>query len=100
MAYVKLSNEYLTHLLPADAGKCLSDVLSQLGAIESTANVSRIDLFVDFVSEQNIESWNREAWVTRASDVTAYAIDNHFTGWSIGLGGLVAARLYDKLYKS
>ena len=99
MAYVKLSSEYLTHLTPADAEKRLSDVLSQLGAIESTANVSRIDLFVDFVSEQDMEAWNREAWVTRASDVTAYAIDNHFTGWSIGLGGVVAARLYDKLYE-
>ena len=99
MAYVKLSSEHLTHLLPADAEKRLSEVLSQLGAIESTANVSRIDMFVDFVSEQNMEAWNREAWVTRASDVTAYAIDNHFTGWSIGLGGVVAARLYDKIYE-
>ena len=99
MAYVKLSSEYLTHLLPADAEKRLSEVLSLLGAIESTVNVSRIDMFVDFVSEQNMEAWNREAWVTRASDVTAYAIDNHFTGWSIGLGGVVAARLYDKLYE-
>lgn len=99
MAYVKLSSEYLTHKTPADAEKHLSDLLSQLGAIESTANVSRIDLFVDFVSEQNMESWNREAWVTHGSGVNAYAIDNHFTGWSIGLGGVMAARLYDKLYE-
>lgn len=99
MAYVKLSSEYLTYKTPADAEKHLADVLSQLGAIESTANVSRIDLFVDFVSEQDMESWNREAWVTHGSGVNAYAIDNHFTGWSIGLGGVMAARLYDKLYE-
>jgi hypothetical protein len=99
MAYVKLSSEYLTHLLPTDAEAHLATILSQLGALESTANVSRIDLFVDFVSDQNMEAWTREAWVTHASSVNAYAIDNHFTGWAIGLGGVMAARLYDKLYE-
>ena len=99
MAYVKLSSEYLTYKTPADAEKHLTEVLSQLGAIESTANVSRIDLFVDFVSYQNMEAWNREAWVTHAASVNAYAIDNHFTGWAIGLGGVMAARLYDKLFE-
>lgn len=99
MAYVKISSEYLTHLLPAEAEKRLSAILSQLGAIESTANVSRIDLFLDFVSDQNMEAWSREAWVTRAASVTAYAIDNRFTGWAIGLGGVLAGRLYDKLFE-
>jgi hypothetical protein len=99
MAYIKLSSEYLTHKLPADAEKHLYLLLKQLGSIESLAHVSRIDLFTDFVSYQNMEAWRREAWVTRASSVTAYAIDNRFTGWSIGLGGVIAARLYDKLYE-
>lgn len=99
MAYVKLSSEYLTHLLPAEAEKRLSAILSQLGALESTANVSRIDLFVDFVSHQNMEAWTREAWVTHAASVNAYAIDNHFTGWAIGLGGVMAGRIYDKLFE-
>ena len=99
MAYIKISSEYLTHKLPAEAEKHLHQILSELGVIESSANVSRIDLFVDFVSHQNMEAWTREAWVTRASSVTAYAIDNHFTGWAIGLGGAIAARLYDKLYE-
>jgi hypothetical protein len=99
MAYIKLSSEYLTHKLPADAEKHLYSLLKQLGNIESLAHVSRIDLFVDFVSYQNMEAWTREAWVTRASSVNAYAIDNRFTGWTIGLGGVIAARLYDKLYE-
>lgn len=99
MAYVKLSSEYLTHLLPAEAERRLSAILSQLGALESTANVSRIDLFVDFVSHQNMEAWTREAWVTHAASVNAYAIDNHFTGWAIGLGGVMAGRIYDKLFE-
>ena len=99
MAYVKISSEYLTHLLPAEAEKRLSAILSQLGALESTANVSRIDLFVDFVSHQNMEAWSREAWVTHAASVNAYAIDNHFTGWAVGLGGVMACRIYDKLFE-
>jgi len=99
MAYVKISSEYLTHKTPADAEKALHAVLSQLGTLESSANVSRVDMFVDFVSDQDMEAWNREAWVTHASSVNAYAIDNRFTGWAIGLGGVMAARLYNKLYE-
>jgi len=99
MAYVKLSSEYLTHKTPEDAEKALSNVLSQLGNLEQSANVSRIDMFVDFVSRQDMEEWGREAWVTHASSVNAYAIDNRFTGWAIGLGGVMAGRLYDKLFE-
>jgi hypothetical protein len=99
MAYVKISSEYLTHKLPADAEKHLYQILSQLGAVQSSAHVSRIDLFVDFVSFQDMEAWTREAWVTRAFSVNAYAIDGRFTGWAIGMGGVIAARLYDKLFE-
>lgn len=99
MAYVKISSEYLTHLLPAEAESRLSSILTQLGALESTANVSRIDMFVDFVSHQDMEAWHREAWVTHAGSVNAYSIDNRFTGWAVGLGGVLAARLYDKLFE-
>jgi len=99
MAYIKISSEYLTHLSPADAEENLSRILSQLGVLESSANVSRIDLFADFVSFQNMESWTRDAWITRAETITAYSIKQKFTGWTIGLGGTLAARLYDKLYE-
>ncbi len=96
MAYVKFSSEYLTYKTPEQAEKHLSSILSELGVLESSANVSRIDLFVDFISYQDMEAWSREAWVTHASAVSAYAVDNRFTGWAIGLGGVMAGRLYDK----
>ena len=99
MAYIKISSEYLNHQLPADAEKSLRGLLEQLGSLHTVANVSRIDLYVDFVSHQDMEAWKRDAWVTRASTVNAYAIDQRFTGWAIGLGGVIAARLYDKLYE-
>ena len=44
MAYVKVSSEYLTYKTPADAEKSIHNILTELGVLQSTANVSRIDL--------------------------------------------------------
>ena len=99
MAYVKVSSEYLTYKTPADAEKSINAILTELGVLQSSANVSRIDLYVDFVSHQNMEAWTREAWVTRAGSVSSYAINKQFTGWAIGMGGVIGARLYDKLFE-
>ena len=99
MAYVKVSSEYLTYKTPADAEKSIHNILTELGVLQSSANVSRIDLYVDFVSHQNMEEWTREAWVTRAGSVSSYSVNKQFTGWAIGMGGVIAARLYDKLFE-
>lgn len=95
-AYVQLSSEYLTHKAPLDAEKALYDILGQLGTIQESANVSRIDLFVDFVTSENMESWDRHAWVTRASAINAYSVEREFSGWMIGAGGVISCRLYNK----
>lgn len=97
MAYVKVSAKYLAHAGPVEAEKHLYAVLAELGELRESANVSRIDLFVDFQSAVDMESWDRHAWVTRASSINAYAVSGQFSGWSIGLGGIVSARLYNKL---
>ena len=96
MAYVKVSSGYLAHVGPAEAEKTLYALLSELGDIREAANVSRIDLFVDFSSSENME-WNRNAWVTRAALVNTYAVNGHFSGWTIGQGGDMSARLYNKI---
>ena len=97
MAYVKVSAKYLAHVGPVEAEKHLYAVLSELGELKESANVSRIDLFVDFQSSVDMESWDRSAWVTRASSINAYAVSGNFSGWSVGLGGIISARLYNKL---
>ncbi|WP_203468586.1 replication initiation factor [Dechloromonas sp. TW-R-39-2] len=97
MAYVKVSAVYLAHVGPVEAEKHLYELLSQLGEVKESANVSRIDLFVDFQTSVNMESWDRHAWVTRASSINAYAVSGNFSGWSVGLGGVISARLYNKL---
>ena len=96
MAYVKISSGYLAHVGAKNAGEALRRVLEQFGTLTDRAQVSRIDLFADFVSPENMEKWGREAWVTRAAGVNAYAVDGQFTGWAVGLGGTMAARLYNK----
>jgi len=95
MAYVKVSSHYLAHKMPAEAEAHLRSLLYPLGDV-SPPKVSRVDLFVDFVSSVDMESWNRNAWVTKASSVSQYAQDQNFTGWLIGAGSALIARLYNK----
>lgn len=97
MAYVKISSEYLTHKSPDLIIDDLRQSLSFLGVIDYIPNISRIDLFVDFSSSEDMESWGRQAWVSRSGDVDQYSVGGIFSGWAIGLGGAMVARLYDKL---
>ena len=97
MAYVKISATYVAHVGPEKAEATLAGILAHFGLLQGFAQVSRIDLFVDFVCFENMESWGRDAWVTRAASINAYSVDGRFSGWAIGLGGVMAARLYDKV---
>lgn len=97
MAYVKISATYLAHVGPVVAEQALHELLATMGSIHEEANVSRIDLFVDFVSSESMESWDRHAWVTRAAGINTYSVKGKFSGWAIGMGGIVACRLYNKL---
>jgi hypothetical protein len=97
MAYVKISSEYLTHKSVKGIVEDLTSVLSVLGVLESQPKVSRIDLFVDFASSVDMESWDRHAWVTRAEKIDQYSVNGVFSGWAIGTGSPMSARLYNKL---
>ena len=52
MAFVKISAHYLAHVGPVEAEKHLYALLSQLGEVKESANVSRIDLFALFRGER------------------------------------------------
>lgn len=97
MAYVKISSEYLTHKTADSIVEELQQLLGEFGVVGSSPSVSRIDLFVDFGSNENMESWDRHAWVTRSEKIEQYAVNGMFSGWSIGLGSPMVARLYDKI---
>lgn len=96
MAYVRISSGYLSHVTPREAAQQLDAILRPLGDV-TAPKVSRVDLFVDFASDLDMESWGRQAWVTKAHDIDQYAQQGTFTGWSIGKGGALMARLYHKL---
>lgn len=97
MAYVKVSAEYLAHKGPVEIGRELQELVQEFGELSGTDNVSRIDLAADFTSPVVMDSWHRSAWVTRATEIHSYAKDQNFTGWTIGMGGVIGCRLYDKV---
>lgn len=96
MAYVKISAEYLAHKGPRAIQEELEKLLGEFGLLTGRNMVSRIDLAADFSSPCVMDSWHRSAWVTRAVEIHSYAKDQKFTGWTVGMGGVIAARLYDK----
>lgn len=97
MAYVKVSSEYLSHKPVEDIADELRMVLDLLGEVDYMPKVSRIDLHVDFVSGFDMESWDRHAWITKAGSINQYSVNGKFSGWTVGLGGVIAARLYNKV---
>ncbi|WP_157615380.1 replication initiation factor [Rhizobacter sp. Root404] len=96
MAYVQISSGFLAYKPVELIEYELRAILEELGDI-GASKVSRIDLFADFASADSMEAWDRDAWVTRATAVHQYAEGSTFTGWTVGAGGVLMARLYHKL---
>lgn len=96
-AYAKVSSDLLAHKGPERVLDELITILAELaGEFEIYPTVSRVDLFVDFQTLVDLGELHREAWVTRAAAVDAYARQSQFSGWVIGAGGPISSRLYDK----
>ncbi|WP_310448705.1 hypothetical protein [Sulfuritalea sp.] len=98
-AYVKISSGYLAHVGPEKAAAALQALIEALITPGEPANVSRIDCYLDFVWSGTKE-WDREAWVTRGGGIDAYSENSIFTGWVVGRGGVISARLYYKLLQA
>ena len=99
MAYVQVSSRLLCHRTPQEIEQELREILRLLGDVFAP-KVSRVDLYLDFASGVDMEGWRRDAWVTKAKAVTQYAEDKAFTGWTIGAGGTLSARLYQKVIET
>jgi len=96
-AYVKVSSDLLAHKGAEVALNELTPILDELaGQYELFPTISRIDLFADFQTTVDLGKLEREAWVTRAEGVDSYSRNSRFSGWVIGAGGQISARLYDK----
>ena len=72
-------------------------VINTLGQVKGEPTVSRADLCVDFAPPIPMDAWSHHSWVTRARSIDPHYVNHQFTGWSIGKGGIMMARLYDKV---
>ena len=96
LAYVQISSEALTYRSLEGLLKQLTFIINSLGIVSGPPHVSRADLCVDYVSSTPMDSWAHNAWITRAHKKTQYYQLDRFSGWTIGMGGEISARLYDK----
>lgn len=98
LAYAKISSEYLTyHPIPQIENE-LRIIVNSLGLVEESAKVSRADVCVDFIPGIPMDDFNVRQWVTRARKKAAYwTVGDRFSGWTIGAGGAIQSRAYDKV---
>lgn len=96
LAYVQVSSEYLAHVGPEVAVQALTAVIATFGDADKFPTVSRVDLFADLQSNVDMESFERHAWITRAGSINTYSVKGQFTGYTIGAGGPISSRLYNK----
>ena len=95
LASVQLSSELLHSLGPVEAVENLWLILFKLSNDIGEIRISRVDLYVDFVTNIDFQSVKDEQWVTQARRIDRYQIDGAFTGWAFGRSDM-HARLYNK----
>ena len=95
LAYAQLGSELLTRVGVDKAVVELNGVVSGLGP-RLNALVSRVDLCVDFLTDHHLASIADSDWVSRARSVHRWSVNRQFSGFSVGQGGSILFRLYDK----
>jgi hypothetical protein len=97
VAFCQIRSHWLTSQGVATAVCKLSEILALLCQIEGVPAVSRADLFCDFTCPLTMEEIEALPLVGRSRDISRYESDGIFTGFTVGMGGEMAARLYNKL---
>lgn len=94
--YCQLSSYLITYIGINEAMTHLRVVVEKLLAKVDSETISRADIFADFVTDINIENIKKISWIRRAKKYKKHWTGDIFTGWSIGFGGVISGRLYDK----
>lgn len=94
--YVQISSDVMNNIGINDAMTYLRDVIKTFFIQVESETISRADLFIDFITDVNLEAIKENEWIRRAKKLDKYWMETIFTGWSIGLGGEISARLYNK----
>ncbi|MGV3590886.1 MAG: replication initiation factor [Gammaproteobacteria bacterium] len=74
----------------------LSECVGSLGQVHDEPNLGRLDLCCDFVTGFPMSEIRESQWLTRARHIDRHEESKQFTGFSIGRGGEISARLYNK----
>ena len=96
LAHVQVMSELLTEYGVESSVSDLTNIINSFGIITESPAVSRLDLCVDFVTDYPLSEIIDVDWVTRAKDMDRYTVQRTFSGWVIGIGGNIVARLYNK----
>ena len=96
VAYIRISSEALVLEGLAKVLRDLWVVINSIAVIKGRPHISRLDLCADFLTSLIMRQFDCEHFVTRAQDFAKRFVNRNFSGWSIGLGGVVSARLYNK----
>lgn len=74
LAYVQIASTPLTLMGAEAVEEDLQSVIESLGTVSGSANVSRVDLCVDFCTDVDIDLIRERAWVTRARTFNRYSV--------------------------
>lgn len=96
LAFTKIASSLLTTQKLPFIIEDLTQCIEALGIIENIINLSRVDICADFITNAPLASLREIQWVTRAKNIDRHTVDRHFSGFSIGRGGKITARLYNK----
>lgn len=96
LALVQISSESLTLEGFTVAEQRARFVVNTLGLVSGAPKVSRVDLCSDVATDFPMDCWPASAWVTRAHRIDPHYMQGRFSGWSVGSGGALVGRLYDK----
>jgi len=99
LAQVQISSEYL-HAVGVEAATAnLCSIIAQFGETSRAPQISRADVYLDFICAVDFDRVDQECWITRADLLTKHydrRIPQPFTGWVVGQGGNLSSRLYEK----
>ncbi len=96
LAHVQVRSEYLTAVGMEEAIAALDDLIPEFGQATGPASLSRIDLFVDFMTDLDLTALPGSHWVKRCRKRDIHEDRDYVTGMTFGAGNEVSARLYDK----
>ncbi len=96
LAHVQISSAVLSAYGPERSANDLGLVLDYLANDVSQGTISRADLFVDITTDNDISDLADRQWVTRAHSIARYSDKGQRSGYSIGRGGDLVMRIYNK----